>query len=148
LELTDIASAKEGRGGLSVPVTATDPPDSCTPAVEEVNELHRPFRVARPILDAWADQAHDERDEAQPGAWGGPEGALCRLLERAGPWRTVSVLGWAWQRASGRPANVWRHQRTGRLRVGPKGAGGFEFDEWVEVDDDEVQEQCGWPMAA
>jgi hypothetical protein len=112
--------------------------------IEEVDEHQRPFRVARPVLDAWADQAHDERDESQPGAWGGPEGALCRLLERAGPWRAASVLQWAWQRASGREANVWCHEWTGRIRVGPEPVMGV--DEWVLVGD--VDGRCGWPRAA
>jgi hypothetical protein len=142
-KLSSLGGAGGGAGGVcesgTGPSTEHDPP-----ADGEVNELTRPFRCARPVLDAWADQAHGERDESQPGAWGGPEAALCRLLERAGPWRAASVLQWAWQRASGRPANAWCHERTGRIRVGPEPV--MDVDEWVLVGD--VDGRCGWPTAA
>jgi hypothetical protein len=72
--------------------------------------------------------------------------ALCRLLERAGPWRAATVLAWSWQRASGREANVWCHERTGRIRVGPERV--MDVDGWVQVGSADLDKRCGWPRAA
>jgi len=119
-----------GGGGSGAPVSSltTEPSALSSVPHEEVDENRRPFRVARVVLDAWADEAHDERDQTQPGAWGGPEGALCRLLERAGPWRAASVLTCVWQRVNGLGANVWLHERSGdqsrpRTGHGPRRGG-------------------------
>jgi hypothetical protein len=84
-----LAEVAESGGGVGVP-DATGPPDPSTGDTypqEEVDDSCRPFRVARIVLHAWADQAHDERDETQPGAWGGPE-APCASA-RAG-WALVA----------------------------------------------------------
>jgi len=54
------------------------------------------------------------------------------------------LLVWAWQRASGHDANVWCHERTGRVRVGPEPD--LDADECEPVED--VGGRCGWQRAA
>ena len=54
------------------------------------------------------------------------------------------MLQWSWQRASGHPANVWMHERSGRVRVGAEPT--MDVDDWVLVED--VDGRCVWPRAA
>lgn len=118
-------------------------PAGCDSDVEEVDEHRRPFRVARDVLACWADLIAGTDDSKAAEPWGGPEAALCRWLERVGPWRVAAGLAAVWEVQHGREAHVWQHAESGRLRVGAELD--YVFDEWAEVDAGELQRQCGWP---